>query len=112
MNQRPALFRFQKLSDIRRADFELERHGYTVERLNALAFHFLAVLVQVNEPRSYHQTLGMDYPFSGQHVGRDADDLSVAYSDVSHAIQAGFGIHDTAAFEHEIILLCRDDGRC
>ncbi len=110
MNQRVALFRFQELSDVGRADFQFERRGYAVERLHALALHLLAVLVQVNESGSDHQPAGMDDAASAQRLGRDADDLSVADADVAHSIQAGFGIHDTSAFEHQIVLLCGHNG--
>src|ERR1700690_1813146 len=106
VNQRAPLFRLQELSDIWRADFQFERRGYTVERFHSLALYFLAVLVQVNESGSDHQPAGMDDTAPGQRVGRDANNLPVADANVAHCIEAGFGVHDTSAFEYQIVLLC------
>ena len=77
VDQRAAFFGFQELCDIGHPDFQFQRRGYAVERLDALAFRFLAVLVQVNESRSDHEAAGMDDPSPGQRLGRDAGDLSV-----------------------------------
>ena len=66
--------------------------------------------MQVDESRSDDQAGGMDDAASAQRVGRDADDLSVADADVAHGIQAGLGIHDASAFEHEVVLLCVQNG--
>ena len=103
-------FVFRNCSDVGRADFQFERCGYAVERFHALALHLLAVLVKVNESGSDHQPGGMDNPASAQRFGRDADNLSVTDANVAHGIQAGFGIHDTSAFEHQIVLLCGHNG--
>ena len=64
MNEGVTFFGFQKLSDVGRADFQFERRGYAVERFDALALELLAVLVQVNESGSDHQSAGMDNPAS------------------------------------------------
>src|SRR5205085_6168168 len=78
VNERMSLFRPQKLRDIGRTDFQFERRGYTVERFDSLAFNLLPVLVQVNEAGSDHQPAGVDHATSGQGVGGNAGNLSIA----------------------------------
>jgi hypothetical protein len=109
VNQRVAFFGFQELGDVGHADFQFERGSDAVERLDALAGEFLAVLVQIDKAGSDNQAAGMNDAASEECLGRDADYLSVADADVPHGIEAGFGIHDASAFEHKIILLGGDE---
>ena len=110
VNERAPLFRFEELSDIGRADFQFERGGHAVERFHPLALHLLTVLMQVNESGRNDQVSGMDDPASGELAGRNTDNLAVEDANVAHGIEAGFGIHDTSAFEHEVELLRGHDG--
>jgi len=110
VNERVPFFCFEELSDIGRADFQFERGGYAVKRFHSLALHLLTVLMQVNESGSDDQASGMDDTASAERVGRDADNLAVEDANVAHGIEAGFGIHDTSAFEHEVELLRGHDG--
>jgi hypothetical protein len=66
--------------------------------------------MQVNESGSDDQAAGLDDPASAQGVGRDADNLAVEDANVAHGIEAGFRIHNTSAFEHEVELLRGHDG--
>jgi hypothetical protein len=52
----------------------------------------------------------MDDMPSAQRVGRDADFLSLADANVAYGIHSSFGIHETSAIEHEIILLGGHNG--
>jgi hypothetical protein len=65
---------------------------------------------QVDESGSDHQPAGMDDAASAQRLGRDSGDLSVADANVADGIEAGFRIHSTSAFEHQIELLCGHNG--
>ncbi len=96
------------MGDIGSPDFHFQRRGYTVERLDALAGRFLAMLVQVNEARGHDQPCRVNDPPPAQRFGRDADDLAVAYSDVAYGVETGFRIHDSSALEHQIVLPRRD----
>jgi hypothetical protein len=106
MNQRVAFFAFQKLRDIRCADFQFQRHGHAVKRFNALALQVLRVLMQIDEARRHYQSVGVNHPASTQRLGRDADNLFIANPDVAHRIQASFGVHNAPIFQHQIELPC------
>ena len=110
VNERVAFFRFQELGDVGRADFQFERRGDAVQRLDALALDLLAVLVKINESGSDHQSAGMKDAPSAQRIGRDAGNLAVADANVADSVQSGFWIHDASAFEHQIVLLCGAEG--
>ena len=105
-----ALFGIQKLSDVGRANFHFQRRRYAVERFDALAVEFLAVLVQIDEAGSDDEAGGVDDAASAERGGGDAGDFSIADADVADGVEGGFGVHDAAAFEHEIVLLRRQEG--
>src|SRR5271169_131696 len=65
VNQRVAFLGFQELGYVGHADFQFERGGDTVKRLDALAGEVLAVLMQIDESGSDHQAAGMDDAPSG-----------------------------------------------
>ena len=99
-------FRFQELSDVGRSDFQFQRRRYAVKRLDPLARHVLAMLVQVNEARRDPTTRP---PLSA------ADETRAIFPSrmptLRTSIQSGFRIQDAAPLENEIVLLCRCDGR-
>src|SRR5437016_3396626 len=101
MDQRVTFLVFQEPGDVGHSNFHFQRRGYAVKRLDALAFHVLAVLVQIDESRCDDKSAGVNDVPSAHCFGRDTDNLSVAYADVAHSIEAGFGIHDASAFEDE-----------
>jgi hypothetical protein len=68
------------------------------------------MLVQVNESWSDHQATGVDNTASAQQLGRDAVNPPVTDANGAHSVEAGFGIHDASAFEHEIVLLREHHG--
>ena len=62
MNQRVTFFRFQEFRNVGRTDFQFQRAGHPVQRLDPLACHILAMLVQINESWSNHQPASMNHP--------------------------------------------------
>src|SRR6266853_4590017 len=107
MNQRVAFLGFQELADVRRTDLQFQSGGYTIERLDALTFHLLTVLVKVNEAGCDYKSAGMHDAPPAQRFGRNASYFAVPNANVSHPVQPSFGINDTTALEHEIVLLRR-----
>ena len=105
VNQRAPFLGFQKLGNIRRTDLQLKRRSYAVQRLDPLACHILAVLVQIDEARSNNQPAGMNHPPSAQRLRRNANNLPIAYADVARRIQPGLGIHHSTTLKNQIVLL-------
>src|SRR5882762_10127355 len=99
VDQRVTFLVFQEPGDIGHADFHFQGRGYSVQRLDALAFYVLAVLVQIDESGSDDQAVAVNDTPPAQRFGRDADNLPVADADVAHGIEAGFGVHDASALE-------------
>ena len=60
MDQRVAFLDSQELGDVGHTDFQLQCRGHAVKRLDALAFQFLAVLVEIDEAGGDHQSVGMN----------------------------------------------------
>ena len=105
VDQRMAVLHFQKLGNVRHADFQLQCSGDTVKRLDALAFQVLAVLVQIDEARSDDEAAGGDNPLAAQGVGGDARDLSTVDAYIADGVETAFGIKNATAFDDEVILL-------
>jgi hypothetical protein len=99
-------FGLQELSNVRHADFHFERRGDSIQRLDTLACQVLAMLMQINKAGSDYQTAGANDAPAAQRLGRDANNLAIANANVAHCIHTRFWIHDPAAFEHKIVLLC------
>jgi len=70
------------------------------------------VLVEVDKAGSYDESGGVDGASGGEGFGGDAGDLAVADANVADGVKAGFGVHDAAAFEDEVILLGGGEGGC
>ena len=105
VDQRMAVFLLEKRRDIGHADFHLECGGYPIERLHPAAGEVLSMLVQVDKPRGYDESLGADdtLPASGSVEMRAI--LPLLMPTLRIAVESGFGVHDPSAFDDEIVLL-------
>jgi hypothetical protein len=69
------------------------------------------VLVQINESRCYDQPSSSQDLRAGQSLAADASHFAIGYSDITYGIQAGFRVHDPAAFNHDVIVFRTGAGR-
>ena len=88
--------------DIRRADFQLERRRHAIQRLEAIAFAVLAVRVQIDEAGRHDFACGVDGRAARQSIRGDRRDASGVDADVPDTVEAGLGIDDAAASDHEL----------
>src|SRR6476661_3103755 len=86
-------------------DFHLKRGGHSVERLDALAFQVLPVLMQINEPWSNDQAFCRDHPLAFKGRSRDFLDPALADADIANRIKTCFRIDYTATLDHKIVAL-------
>ena len=111
VNQRMTFFRFQEFGNIRRADFQFQRRGHTVERLHPLARQVLTMLVQINKSGRNNEACGVNHATTAHCLGSYPHNLPVADADISHGIQSSLWIHHSPALDHEIELLRHRDCR-
>src|SRR5690348_3259512 len=82
----------QEYRDIRLSDFHLKRGSHSVERLGALAFQILPVLMQINEPWSNDQAFCRDHALAFKGRSRDFFDPALADADIANGIKTCFRI--------------------
>ncbi len=100
-----AVLLFQEVGNVGNADLHFKRSGYAVEGFHASAGDVLSVLVEIDEARGDHQSLGAEHALARQGLGRNARDLAVADADIAGGVEAGLGIHRTSALDDEVVLL-------
>ena len=110
VDQRMSVLLLKEAGHVGNADFQFERGGHAVKRFHAPAVVVLAVLVKVDEAGRNHQALCAEDALPCQRVGRDACDLAISDADIARGIEARLGIHDSSAFEYEVILLGERSG--
>src|ERR1700675_4864613 len=69
MDQRVAFLGLQELGDVRGPDFQIQCCRYSVQSLEALTLQLLAVLVQIDEAGSDHETFDPKYAPSLERLG-------------------------------------------
>ena len=90
-------------SDVRRAEFELERCRHAVERIEPICLGRLSVCVQVDEPRGDDEAARVDGVPATYGVGRDDGDSSAREPDIADRIESGGWIHHVAAEDHAVV---------
>src|SRR5947209_3458064 len=96
---------FQECRDIGLADFHFQRGSHAIQRLDALAFEILGVLMQINESWSNDQPFGRNYALACKSIGRNFLDLALHDADIANSIKTCFGIDYAAALNYNFVAL-------
>jgi hypothetical protein len=59
--------------------------------------------MQVDETGRDHQAGRVDHPPAGERFGGNARDPVASDADVADCVEAGFGVHDTAAGQYDVV---------
>ena len=110
VDQGVVLLCFQEVGNIGRADFEFEGGSDAVEGFDALAPEVLAMLVEIDEAGCDDETFYGDCSLSWERVGGDPGNFAVEDGDIADGVEIGFGVHDAAAFEDQVVLLGGGEG--
>ena len=106
-----ALLTHQPFLQKRHTGFEFQRGRHPVMYLVFVGFVGHAMCMQIYESGGYDQARGIEFPESCEYRRTDFYNAVSSYGDVAYGVEPRFGIHDTPAFDHEVIggCLCRSE---
>jgi hypothetical protein len=87
------------------AALQFKSCGHAVHRLVAIILGVLPVGMKINNPGRDDQPGGVDDRLAVHGVGGDGNNLLVLNGDVADRVEAGFGIHDAAVVDDQVVLL-------
>ena len=85
------------------ADFEFERSGDAIVGLKLVIARCLAVFVKIDEAGGDDQAFGVERSFGFQRSGGQRADFAGGDAHVSYFVEAGFGIHDVAVGDDDLV---------
>jgi hypothetical protein len=89
------------------ADLEIHRCGHAVAQGGLLAeWRIDDVKVSVDEARGHHMVPGVDCLGTLDFFRGNRDDFSALHTHVANRIEVCLGVHDPAARDHKIVVLC------